>query len=294
MIKLVGTLHSKIAEEQGPFFEFLDQNNPDQLFVEGMSSQGIEGGKIAFEEELIDFAGRELDENFDEEEVIDAIEDINQGPEPGLVEEEWMYDQNKDDIVYLDDKRPLDHLEHTINEELAAQEQWKAKPIDEKKLTELIENGHDYRPNYLQFLKYSMKNLPDTMYSAIETSDNFRKGKIRTLNYFFDEDAQIRRKVKSSLEDYDIDQSEFQNIIEKQRQSSYQDKRDKVWYDQISKYAEENPEDDILVLAGLAHMIDTDNTLRSLLEQDYEVVVEPYCRVDTFGLPYNSISNQDK
>lgn len=278
MIELIGTIHTEIGKNPEDLARLLFDRDYDQLFVEGMSTERMDQEREESRDELYDVVQEELNFGLSRDEFDIELSELDTGPEPGYLEEEWLEPDNKENIVFLDNRRSFDHLRVSLINEL--------KPLSDisvstntlkpSSLSTQLRAGNDSREDYLKFLRYQVnEDAADVNYGAIETSVNFKNAKEEIADRCF---RSYEEEFLAGFERHDINRFDIQEIIEEGREN-FQDGRDEVWYEQIAEYLDENPEDDILVVGGISHMVSGSNTLRGILEEEYEVEITPFYRM---------------
>lgn len=114
MIKLIGTNHADVEDNPADIGSLLLGETFDVLFVEGISSDISEQEINENFKELFEKVREELGEFSDEEDIFYGLNNLKQGPEPEYVENEWLDEENRDSVIFLDDKRSSDHVEQSI------------------------------------------------------------------------------------------------------------------------------------------------------------------------------------
>jgi len=84
-----------------------------------------------------------------------------------------------------------------------------------------------------------------------------------------EENDKYQRRLFRDLEIIILIDLTFRDLKQKKEKRGLQDPRDHNWHKQITNYMEENPYDEVLVIAGLRHVVDGENTLRRKLEETY-------------------------
>lgn len=267
MIKLVGTAHELVGT--GILQEIVSKERYDHLFVEGIDSET----QKEIEKLLNEDRPETLDLPPKRHEQWEA--DVNQALEPEFVERSPLL--SDDEVTFLDNE-PLEHAKVLLSEDEAGTEK---DQIGKKEFKERLENGPE-RDDYIEYFRHlSDISFYDLLSVSLSDPDRFR----HFLNDFatgfvkIDENGEkepfYARYFFRKAEEHDIDRFDLQQTIYDHRRD-FQDERDQRWYDTISGYLEENPEDDILVIAGINHVVDGENSVRRLLEDEYgEVEAHP-------------------
>lgn len=266
MIKIIGTNHEEFRRKEFDIENRHRLSNFDKIFTEGFSQEGFD--------DLVNFIMLGLPADPDLRSRV--REDMKRGPEP------IKFDSIDEEVIYLDDEvsdKVLEGMEEASSEEAEGD----AYPLEF--LGEKIADGQETREDYIEFMQkirdfefdvdggYSsyaalsrdgFQSLMDELGAKMEEDVDPRK---------IDREIDIEEIFQKGLEDFDITLEDYQNVYAESRQD-FQDKRDQEWYEQITGQIDE--EDNLLIVTGIHHALQTDETLASLLSEEYEVNVAPY------------------
>lgn len=291
MIKLIGTNHRDVEDNPSDFGRLLFEEDFDALFVEGISSQALEKEKLNSFDELSEDIETELTEIYnDAQDIFYGLVNLKQGPEPDYVENEWLDEENRDSVTFLDDKRSYNHIEQSVVSGLRNNDIrfYTDGGLSKSSLDIMFENGEPTKQNYIDFLKNAIADdqmcTKELLYGAIDSSKRFSNGRRRFARNVYSNEEKAK-ELAVGLSGAKIDRWDVQDILVELRDSEYQDSRDQNWYNQISGYHDSNPGEDLLVIGGISHMVEGENTLAGMLEGEYgdDVSVEPFYEIRTTG-----------
>lgn len=264
MIKLVGTSHKLI--DPGDIETVLAEEDYDHLFVEGITSDTKQ--RI---EELINEEG--MAPGGDSDEKYQYLSNkVNRSLEPEYIEKTPFL--TDDQVTFLDDD-PIKHLETILLSE--EEKDSRKKGIDEENMLDKLIDGPPKREDYLDYFRHLRETDWYEFFSVSlsnpERLDSFIRllGKDFVINEGEDTNKLYANYFVKKAKEYEIDRFDLQEVIYEGRKD-FQDERDRRWYEKISEYKEENPEDDILVISGLNHFVDGEKSVRGLLENNHENV----------------------
>lgn len=267
MIKIIGTNHEEFRRNDFNIDKRHRLGNFDKIFTEGFSQEGFQ--------ELVQFVMNGLPA--DPELRANVREDMHRGPEPKKL------DSVDEEVTYLDDEvsdKVMEGMEEASNKEAGDGD---AYPLEF--LGERIAEGQETRDDYIEFMRkirdmdfeedggYSsyaalseegFNTLMDDMGAVMENDVDPRK---------IDEELDIEEAFHRGLDRYEISLEDYVDVQAEKRED-FQDQRDQEWYEQITSQI--NDEDRVLIVTGIQHALETEDTVAGLLSQDYNVDVAPY------------------
>lgn len=278
MITLVGTKHSDVNDRPLLLDDALLSKIYGEVFSEGFSKEvhgSIDQDELV--DDLEDMLGREIE--FTEGDYVSRGIESRHMEESGIV---------RDGFTALDDFHP----EYLITSQiLLDKEQPSNTGITRKQMEDKLMEDNVQREDLIDYLRFLRdEQVANFGYVSISNPQRFENFK-RDISTDFIQDTtgltyeeaiknthdQYQEAFLNGLNQYGIDRFDLQEIAEEER-LHFQDTRDRNWFHQITEYLENNPDEDILVVAGTRHIIDGENTLRRLLEEEYsssQVDVKP-------------------
>lgn len=260
MINLIGTHHDDLEQDDVPIGEVMDDKfdfeHFDQIFTEGFSQEGAE-----YLDEFI-----AADDGFPMEGLPEG--GLNRGLEPESLER-----ATDSDIIYLDDELSDEILDDIILSQLRESNQ-KVTPY--RDLKRVLNQGREIKWDYMNFfrgLRDGTNYIPHD-YAAL-SEERFGHLLEDAADRFKDEFEGPDRSEEfmQGVEQCDISFEDYVRVYAESR-ADFQDRRDEEWYRKINEQLDSG--ENALVVAGVNHLLDTEGTLRSLLEQDYDTNVVPY------------------
>lgn len=278
MIQLVGTKHSDVNNHSFLLDDALLSRIYGEVFSEGFSKEVH--GKID-QDELVN----DLEDMLDREIVFNESDYVSRGIESRHMEESGIV---RDGFTALDDFHPEYLMTSQI---LLDKEQSSNTGINRKQMENKLVNDDVQREDFLDYFRFLRdEQVSDFGYVSISDPQRFENFK-RDISTDFIQDNddltyeeamenihdQYQEAFLNGLNQYGIDRFDMQEIAAEER-LHFQETRDRNWFHQITEYLEQNPDEDILVVAGTRHIVDGENTLRRLLEEEYtssQVDVKP-------------------
>ena len=267
MIKLVGTQHSDIKNNVQLLEDVINSKNFDHVFTEGISNEAYEEVSLQeLIEEVETSIGRELrhlGEN-----------PVSQGPEPEYFTNNPLVDD--ENLDFLDDVHAKDQMLYLIKDSLMPREDPIPEGISKTELHEKIILEGAQREDFMDyFRRLRDRGGKEFGYTAISYPSRFNGFKRELSTDFImdkkdldldqqleEENDKYQKAFVQGFRDYNIDRFDLQRLEAEERKRGLQDPRDHNWHKQITNYMEENPYDEVLVIAGLRHVVDGENTLR--------------------------------
>ena len=274
MINLVGTRHSDVKGNTDLIENVILAKDFDHIFTEGISLESFDEVSLQDLKEGVESSiGRELEE-LDEKPV-------NQGPEPEYFTNNPLVDD--EDLTFLDDLNAKSQMEYLIRESLMPRESAVKAGINKNELEQKIITEGAEKEDFLDYLRRLRdRGDKELSYTSISYPARFCGYKrelstdfimdtegIDLLQQLEEENDKYQKAFLDGFREFGIDRFDLQKLQAEERNSEFQDPRDEDWYNQIVDYMEENPDDEVLVIAGLKHVIDGENTLRRRLEDTY-------------------------
>lgn len=291
MITLIGTQHSDVKSNTDFLEQVLSTEPYDHIFTEGISEQGFE--QISFEE-LVDG----LSESMGRELQINGENPVNQGAEPQYFTNNPLVDEQN--LTFMDDVHAKDQMLYKIRDSLMPRENPEIAGINKEQLEQRIIMEGAEKEDFMDYLR----NLRDRGerefgYSAISYPTRFNwYTKQLSADFIMDtqgldimeqleeENDKYQKAFLDGFREHSIDRFDLQRLEAEERKSEFQDPRDHNWYKQINRYMEENPTDRVLVIAGLRHVVDGENTLRRRLEENHNT-----SQINVNPLDYDKYTN---
>ena len=265
MITFLGTVHPQFNNEDFTLDGKVKVEHFDKIFTEGVSD----------DTELFKKRVNGAVEDLPKFESLEA-EHIDRGPEPEA------FDDIDAEVVYLDEQLPKDLLiqlaEHTSEQDQVID----VYPFDN--LEEQLIRGNDARSDYIEFFRglrdldfkeddgfSSYAALDDVYFERLLKFSAAHLDRNRDDLEFLDLDNSD--DFIAGLDEYNITFQDYVDVFGEER-NDFQDKRDSHWYEQITSEIEED--ENILVIAGIQHVLDYEGSVRNLVEQDQRVAAWPY------------------
>ena len=274
MINLVGTQHSDVKNNTDLLENVILAKDFDHVFTEGISREAFEQVSL---QELVDEVessiGRELEQL--------GKNPVDQGPEPEYFTNNPLVDD--EDLTFLDDVHAKNQMLYIIRDSLMPRENPMLAGINKNELEQKIIMEGAEKEDFLNYLRRLRdRGGKDFGYTAISYPSRFMGYKRELSTDFimdtegldiFEQLEQENDKYQEAFLDgfteFGIDRFDLQRLEAEERKTGLQDPRDYNWHKQIVNYMEENPYDEVLVIAGLRHVVDGENTLRRMLEETY-------------------------
>lgn len=293
MITLVGTLHSDVRSDPGELENVLASTRFDHLFTEGMSGDTINQELTQNTDQILSGVEDELGGAFSQASFEYMTQNLQQGAEPDYIENEVGV-LEPEDATFLDNPHSLEQSIYTIKEHLSAEIEGTrpVKGISKQNLEQKLITENASRDDFMDYFRHLRdQGVKDFHYTAIsyptrfhgykqELSADFVMNGVSDVMENLDmHQDRYQKEFLQGFQDYDISRFDFQEVIDETRDHEFQDPRDQRWCKQIDEYLHENPSDDVLVICGLNHVTDTENTLRRNLEDEYsfsQVRVKPF------------------
>lgn len=267
MIKIVGTNHEDSKKNGFRIDERHRLDFFDKIFTEGFSKQGWK--------EFNDFIDDRLAEN--PFYTPESENGRNRGAEP------WKFDELDQDVIYLDDYLSPEVKEEMLIASMENPEDSEAYPMEF--IGKKISRDEESREAYLNFMR-KIRDMAfevdqgDSSYYALN-EDGFKKMIEVSAEHIGDQTPEEIRKEKldyekaflEGIEKYDIEFPDYVDVHAESR-PQFQDKRDQEWYEQITGQIDQ--ENNVLLVTGIHHALDHDETIRGLLEEEYDVNTASY------------------
>jgi len=296
MIHGIGVLHSTVKPEY--LQNALAELDPDKVFVEGSRP---EYSKAIFNinyENIKTAVNKELEPEKDFEELIEDVDSLRAGREADYLENDTNFP--KKDIIFLDEDIEKQKQIYCFIEGFSEykESQFAKQKITEEDLRKTLDDhktNKDDVKNYLRYLTGGINGRDNELvYSSMRGEESFQAqiekigSNLNLSSYATDSlDSIIEGglDLRTNYEDefnevianYNIGLEDLQKVIGSEREETQlkkdiQDKRDESWSRQITSYLEKNPDDEIMVIAGLDHLLDIPNRTTSLLKnENFEV-----------------------
>lgn len=287
MITLIGTVHSDVRKHPNKLEDQISRYRFDHIFVEGMSDEVLQSRSEDAVETIYEEVKEELTRNnFTEDTFRSVLGDIQQGPEPNYIQNNSSIDPEK--VTFLDNDNCVVQSGYTVKEHILAEEKVGPKDgIDKLELEEKMLREKDTRKDYIDYFRFLRESgYPELDYTAISNEQRFNDY-MKHLAKDFSNGNSLAKELdlnnydeifRDSIEEYDIDRFDLQELIHEDRDHDFQAPRDQLWYQQVSEYVDQNPEESILLVCGLNHLTAKEGTLRSRLENEGysdEIIVRP-------------------
>lgn len=266
MITIVGTHHRDIQENDFLINRRVKLDRFDVIFTEGISPD-------------TDSFLQQVNNAVDGEEDFNnlAPSDIGRGSEPEA------FDNVDAEVVYLDENltdETVLELARNTNGETEFREVYPFDRIEH----ELIK-GTDSRADYIQFFRdlRDMDISEDDAYSdyaSLKEKDfdrlmQFSADQLDRTENKWGFEIDYSESFLEGLKEHDVTFEDYVKVFAENR-NGFQDRRDQEWHEQITEILEEGQ--NALLVTGIQHALDYENTVRNLLEQDYSTSVSPYRR----------------
>lgn len=268
MITFIGTHHKHFDYDDFSLEGRVKVQHFDKIFTEGVS-EDTESFK-----DRVNGAVKDIPE-------FDTLEagNIGRGIEP-----EAFDDIEDAEVIYLDQSLPKELLIELAKYTTGSEKVRDVYPFDN--LEEQLIKGNDARSDYIEFFRdlRDMSFGDDMGYSSYASLDEERFERLlqfsaqhldRDVDTWDFLDMDNSDEFISGLDEYEITFEDYVEIFGEKR-NEFQDKRDRHWYEQITSNMDED--ENILVVAGIQHILDYDGTVRDLVQQDQRASAIPYGR----------------
>jgi hypothetical protein len=307
MVTLIGSRHSHVSENRDMLREIIRLNDYDHIFTEGLSSQAQARSESHVETVLgeRDFEGRLEGISEDEARKLGRGTEPEFFEKTPIVDESSVTYLDDRDLRFMaetvleeDDRQDVSRegeiISHSEFEEKLIQDEATKQDFIHYLTGLMIEDEIKTRPEGMdipgeyqlddQNFRYLEEQDIEMAYTAISNNPRFQRYIEKVSERFTQESEEqelldlmekvdnepekYRDRFLSGIRKYDINIETLQKLLYNER-GPFQDQRDQNWYEQISEYVEENPKDEILVVAGIEHVLPGENTLTTQLKQDY-------------------------
>lgn len=294
MVDGIGVLHSTVEPED--IRKIINDFQPDHIFVEGSTPEHSTKVLNNNFDEIVETVNEKIKPKFDvATQIENEIDNINGKEGTYLLETEKF---PRTSITFLDEELELTKQKYLYAEELDTDKEDKELPeVSKNFLKAQIDDNSVTKADLERYTNYRINNGDPSLIYAALTNEEIVQAQLREVAETLDSndaadtlrDAGLDMDIKIEYSDdfmalvneYDIGLEELQSLIGKERSldsdyEDFQNFRDCVWYDQISNYVDNNPEDNIVVIAGLDHFLDLPGRLTDNLQNnDYDVNVYP-------------------
>lgn len=270
MIELVGTSHDHVTRQY--IEKIIERERFDHLFVEGANSSTLSDIEHLFKNnspKLSKQVPLKIHQRWNS--------GFNRGPEPryveDLIEQQGYQHLQEKEVTFLDDD-PVEYGDVLLTENNEGKQAKDVSKLSYEEFKKKLEQGverNDFTKYFRNIGEFS-SNIKSVSLSNPRKFTYFLKEVSTDFSDVIDENGNSGDDlfIDAAL-DFDIDRFDLQHAIYDLRKD-FQDDRDQRWHAKISDYLDENPGEEILVMAGMNHMIEGDNSVRGLLEEDYEEV----------------------